>query len=480
MDSASLKFIGFGLLVAVISNFRPSAVWRSRVLLIANAVFIGLLVDIRNPVTLIPIAGFLLFGYLGLILIRRGVPKGTIISVLVILTIYAWLKKYTFLPESSFLHFAYFTLGLSYIFFRILHLFIETGSRTERSVITPGNYIAYTLNFTTYVSGPIQNYDDFARYQFALEPLSLDAGVIGLQIERIVRGFFKVNIAAMLFHAVQQDALNQLFEPFGLHVKLVAAFRLALVGPFFLYCNFSGYIDIVIALARLMRLRLPENFNRPFSASSFLDFWSRWHITLSLWLKTYVYNPLLMFLMRRISSPVFTPVLGVFCFFVTFFLVGIWHGRTSEFAVFGVLQGGGVAINKLWQISLTKTLGRKLYKQLAANPAYVAFARGLTFSWFAFTLFWFWADWKQINAILGSIGLIDWIAVWLAIWLSATIVLAAWEPIRSVLLTLSTGNGPIFTNKYARVFYGSLLALASLLITAILNQSTPDLVYKAF
>ena len=61
-----------------------------------------------------------------------------------------------------------------------------------------------------------------------------------------------------------------------------------------------------------MRVRLPENFDRPFSASSFIDFWNRWHITLSTWLKTYVYNPLLISLMRCFTSPTIEPVLGVF------------------------------------------------------------------------------------------------------------------------------------------------------------------------
>ena len=106
----------------------------------------------------------------------------------------------------------------------------------------------------------------------------------------------------MLFNMVRVDALAQMSQPLTPTLKLFAAFRLAIVYPLFLYANFSGYIDIVIALARLMRVRLPENFDRPFSASSFLDFWNRWHITLSKWLKTYVYNPLLVALMRRISS----------------------------------------------------------------------------------------------------------------------------------------------------------------------------------
>src|SRR5208283_1744431 len=142
----------------------------------------------------------------------------------------------------------------------------------------------------------------------------------------IVRGFFKVNVLAVLLHAIHESALTQIGQPVPLWLKLFAAFRLAAVYPFFLYANFSGYIDIVIALARLMRVRLPENFDRPFAASSVMEFWNRWHMTLSTWLKTYVYNPLLLILMRRFqASPGIHPVLGVVCFFVTFFLIGVWH-----------------------------------------------------------------------------------------------------------------------------------------------------------
>ena len=199
-------------------------------------------------------------------------------SILAVIFVYVWLKKYTFLPEGTFLHYPYFMLGLSYIFFRVLHLLIETGDGGEKRHVGLGAYLLYTLNFTTLVTGPIQRYDAFARDQFASEPIALGPRVIGLQLERIVRGFFKVNVLAMLFHMVQEDALAQMSQSLPLSLKLFSAFRLAVVYPFFLYANFSGYIDIVIALARLMRVRLPENFDRPFSASSFLDFWNRWHL----------------------------------------------------------------------------------------------------------------------------------------------------------------------------------------------------------
>jgi D-alanyl-lipoteichoic acid acyltransferase DltB (MBOAT superfamily) len=85
--------------------------------------------------------------------------------------------------------------------------------------------------------------------------------------------------------------------------RVLSTILVAASYPLYLYSNFSGYIDVVIGIARFLRMRLPENFNRPFSSDNFLNFWSRWHITLSEWLKTYVHNPLLLNLMRRYPAP---------------------------------------------------------------------------------------------------------------------------------------------------------------------------------
>jgi D-alanyl-lipoteichoic acid acyltransferase DltB (MBOAT superfamily) len=476
LDGASIQFLFFGLAAALLSNASRSRTWRSTILFLASVTFLGLLP--REVSAIVPLGGFLLLGYVGVLMV--GNPKLLAACLFTVVLAYAWLKKYTFFPEATFLHFSYLTIGLSYIFFRVMHLIIDTAESDEQRRIGPVAYLLYTLNFTTFVSGPIQRYEEFAHDQFAAEPLELDAGIVGLQLGRIVCGFFKVNVLAMLLHAAQENALAQLSQPLPLTVKMYCAFRLAVVYPFFLYANFSGYIDIVIAIARLMRVRLPENFNRPFSASSFLDFWNRWHITLSTWLKTYVYNPLAAALMRRISSRVLQPYLGVFCFFVTFFLIGIWHGRTSEFAVFGVLQGAGVALNKLWQLALTSLLSSKGYRSLAKNPVYIAFGRGLTFSWFAFTLFWFWAGWDQLHGIFTALDVVSWSAVWLATWVCATAVLAGWEWLRAALLSIRIGDGPALTSRYARVVYASALGLAGFVVSVLLNEAAPDIVYKAF
>src|ERR1700692_2238319 len=96
----------------------------------ASIVFLGLLA--QNPVVFLPLAGFLLLGYAGLVLIERGWSRSLVWSILAVIFAYVWLKKYTLLPEGIFIDHPYFTLGLSYIFFRVLHVLIETGDGNEK------------------------------------------------------------------------------------------------------------------------------------------------------------------------------------------------------------------------------------------------------------------------------------------------------------------------------------------------------------
>lgn len=478
LDGASAALILFGLIVAALINLRRTPAWRLAVLLVASIAFV-LLIEPR-PLALLPLAGFLAAGYGGIVAVRSGVRHGGMAAVIGIVALFAWLKQYSFLPAGSFLSFPYLALGLSYIFFRVLHLVIEAGREGPARRIGPIHYLAYTLNFTTLVSGPIQRYEQFGRQIDAAVPPALDPAIVGRQIERIILGFFKVNVLALLFSMVQVDALAELARSGTQPDRMAAGWRLIAAYPFFLYCNFSGYIDIVIGLARLMRLELPENFDRPFSATSFLDFWNRWHITLSTWLKTYVYNPLLITLMRRFPDPRLEQGFGIGCFFVTFFLIGVWHGRTSEYVFFGILQGGGVALNKLWQVWLAARLGKKRYRALAARPAYAAVARGLTFAWFATSLIWFWADWRQVESGLAALAAGRWMLVLLALWIVATGVLAAWEAARAALIGIVVGGAPLLAHRYVRTMACTLLAAIAFLMTAVLSQPAPGIVYRTF
>jgi D-alanyl-lipoteichoic acid acyltransferase DltB (MBOAT superfamily) len=165
MDTGSYQFALFGLGAALLSNCSRTRGWRVTVLSLASVVFLLLLA--HGPATLAPMFAFLLLGYAGLRLRRREGRGGIAWTVGFTVLVYMLLKQYSFLPAALFLRSPYFSLGLSYIFFRVLHLQIEAGEKEMRKPIGLGAYLLYMLNFTTLVSGPIQRYQDFARDQFA-------------------------------------------------------------------------------------------------------------------------------------------------------------------------------------------------------------------------------------------------------------------------------------------------------------------------
>jgi len=184
--------------------------------------------------------------------------------------------------------------------------------------------------------------------------------------------------------------------------------------------------------------------------------------------------------MRRYRQPGLEPFLGVFAFFVTFFLVGVWHGQTSEFIFFGVLTGGGVSGAKLYQVLMAKLLGRNRYRALSRNVAYNALARGLNFAWFAFTLLWFWSTWTQLGDILKRVGGGTATIALLLIFLGAAIMLEAWERVRALGLAWSWERQPILLSRYTRTAWSTTLAVISVAVLLLLNTPAPDIVYKGF
>lgn len=479
MNIASLEFIAFAVLAASLYNlFRPVS-WRQWILLVANLFVLSTFST--NLRALLPFLGFLLLGYAGIKAMETPVARKAFIPFLVIIVAaFVWLKKYTFLPPSSFLPFSYFTVGLSYILFRLLHVLIDARAEVLPARISLISYLNYTLNFMTLVSGPIQRYEDFAATQLAPARAPLTIFTVGEGVHRVVVGFFKVTVLSWLLLAFQKQALTALGGNPFLRSSVFTATLVAAAFPLYLYFNFSGYTDIVIGIGRFFRFSLPENFDRPFSSANFIDFWNRWHITLSSWLKTYVFNPLLLAEMRTISSESLELFLVVPALFVTFFLIGFWHGQTSEFLMFGFLQGFGVAATQLYQIVLRKFLGRQGYLVLSSNAVYTAFSRGLTFTWFTLTLFWFWSSWAEIGRIASVLRSSGVLLVLVAIFLAATLLLEVFEVIRVWVLNFCKDGQPILFSRYVLTVYDTGLTVISLAVVLVLNVPAPDLVYKAF
>jgi alginate O-acetyltransferase complex protein AlgI len=480
VDSASLQFLAFAFAAVLIFNLSRAVAWRQSVLLVASIGYLGFFS--RRPAEFVPLAGFLLFGFLSLRLMQAGATRLFVPVLIVGIVSFVWLKKYAFVPSSLFLRAPYLTLGLSYIFFRVLHLIIDARSphTTLHRNISLVSYLNYTLNFTTLVSGPIQRYNQFASMQLAPAPLPLNIFVAGEALERIIVGYFKVNVLSLFLLMIHTSALNSLAVVHTATGQIFTTFTILAVYPFYIYCNFSGYIDIVIGIARFLRIKLPENFNRPFSSQNCIIFWSRWHITLSSWLQFYVFLPLMRKSARRWPSRAIEPFLSVFALFVTFLLVGLWHGQTSEFVFFGALLGLGVSLTKLYQVLMNKWIGRERYRALGTSWLYSAAGRGLTFSWCALTMLWFWSNWVQLGFLARSLGSRAIALVWIAVFVGSSITLALWEVAREWLLSVQFESRPVLSSRYVRTAWSTVLVVISVATFILLNAPPPDIVYKTF
>jgi D-alanyl-lipoteichoic acid acyltransferase DltB (MBOAT superfamily) len=478
MDVSSLQFLGFALIVVVVYNLFRALAWRQAILLLANVAFLATIS--LNWKAYVPLAFFLVLGYASIRLMRSWKSNAAFLPLMVsVVLIFIYLKQYRFLPAASFLPFFYVTVGLSYIFFRVVHMIVDARDDALPDRVGVLSYFNYTLNFTTLIAGPIQLYPDFAASQLSpVRPaLTVEQGLEALQ--RIAIGFFKLRVVSMILLAVHGVAVRSLSGNQAVRTRVLTAAAVVVLYPLYLYFNFSGYVDLMIGVARFLRLELPENFNRPFSSISFLEFWNRWHMTLSSWMKTYVYAPFLKALMERFESPVVEPFLGVIAFFFTFFLVGAWHGQTSEFLFFGILLGFGISFNKLYQILLAKALGRKRFRALDSNVVYQALSRGLTFTYFAFTGIWFWAVWAQMHSLAGALGFKLEVAVWGLIWLGSAAVLAAWEAARSLVLSIKHDGAPIMLAWPVRTAWALYLIVLAALTLSFVNVPAPVL-YRIF
>ncbi len=170
----------------------------------------------------------------------------------------------------------------------------------------------------------------------------------------------------------------------------------------YLYLNFSGFCDMAIGAAGLIGIPVVENFNNPFAARNMREFWNRWHITLSQWMRDVVFAPLSKFLVRRFG-PAYANHAIALTIFVVFLLIGIWHGVGWNYAAFGVAQAIGVVTVHYYTLFLKKKLGRDGFKAYNENPWIKAVAITITFCYYAATLFLFantFAQMKEIFACL--------------------------------------------------------------------------------
>ena len=469
MSLTSLGFLGFAALSIILLRILPGGGWRQATLLGLDAAFLYSQTDALLP--LLPLIGFVLLGYVAVIAAeRRRARHGLGLLVLGMVAIFVWLKRYPLVSALPTFGFAFTVVGLSYMLFRILHIVIDVG---QGSLNRPRfvSYLNYVFNFLCLLSGPIARLEDFEP-QLRVRPPLPSWREIDAAAQRILRGYVMVAVLA----SIATNFVNLLKPEFSaalVHGEVAHGVRVyaLLTGTYLfnLYVNFSGYMEIVIGIGVLAGLTLPENFNFPFLSKNFLDLWSRWHITLSNWLKFYLFNAVLKSLGARFGTRSNMAYLGAIAFFVTFVVMGIWHGTTYIFFVYGLFLGAGVTVNRLWQIWAPQWLGKSGYKNLQQREWYFQLSRAATLSYLAVALTSFWITDQQAAALIRPDGLAIFLGGYVGLVAAGTMAGFAWDGVsaffRKRLLAPwapadgERGGGPE-VRRAGRVLLISLLAVA--------------------
>ena len=230
-------------------------------------------------------------------------------------------------------------LGFSYVAFRLLHMIFDRLAERLPSV-SLADYMNYVIFFPAITAGPIDRAERFVAGLNSPLPLDaegwLDAG------QRIFIGLFKKFVVA---DALAWIALNETFardaQSAGWLWTLLYAYSLRI------YFDFSGYTDIAIGLGRLLGIRLPENFDSPYFKPNLTQFWNSWHITLTQWFRSYFFNPLTR-AMRSSSTPISPWMMILFSQISTMLLIGLWHGVTVNFILWGIWHGCGLFTQNRW------------------------------------------------------------------------------------------------------------------------------------
>jgi len=225
-------------------------------------------------------------------------------------------------------------LGISYFTFKLIHYAVEVawGNVTDRSL---ARFLTYVFLVPTFTAGPIERFDHFLANRE--DTWRLDSTVEGLT--RIAWGLVKAFVVADLVRPASHDAIPStgellrrlpdvgLHELWGYHV----------LSFLYAYVDFSAYSDVAIGASRLYGFRIMENFHFPIAAPNIGEFWRRWHMTLAAWCRSYVYVPMIG-RTRNLYAAVYA----------TFVTMGVWHGASINWLLWGLYHATGVAFHLTW------------------------------------------------------------------------------------------------------------------------------------
>jgi alginate O-acetyltransferase complex protein AlgI len=241
-------------------------------------------------------------------------------------------------------------LGISFFTFTQIGYLLDcrNGTTNDRS---PLNYALFVTFFPHLIAGPIVHNRE-------IMPQFGDAATYRLSSQNIVVGM-TIFLLGLLKKCLLADPTSAVVGPGFAHpdaLTVFPAWHVALSYSLQLYFDFSGYSDMAIGLARMFNVRFPLNFNSPYRAQSVIEYWQRWHMTLTRYLNLCLYDPIALAIRRRRRARGFAATprgfaeLVLFPTFVTMIMAGIWHGSGLTFLIFGLLHAIYISVNHAWRM----------------------------------------------------------------------------------------------------------------------------------
>ncbi|QSQ22874.1 MBOAT family protein [Pyxidicoccus parkwayensis] len=231
-------------------------------------------------------------------------------------------------------------VGLSFYVFQAISYTVDVYRGKASPEHSFFEHLLYMLFFPRVVSGPIVRASELMAHFRDTPRLTPEEG--GHAMFRIAVGLVKKLVIADVLGSAIVDPVFGAPEKYASAECIVAA----VAYTFELYYDFSGYSDIAIGVAALFGFKFPENFNRPYLAKNIGEFWNRWHLSLSTWLRDYLYRPLGG---NRVSKP-----RVLFNLMTVMVLGGLWHGADWRFAIWGAVHGVALCLSRCWEWAVGK------------------------------------------------------------------------------------------------------------------------------
>jgi len=258
-------------------------------------------------------------------------------------------------------------VGISFFTFQTISYTVDVYRDKVKPVSSLIDFGFYVSFFPQLVAGPIVRAATFIPQLY--QDFKLTTQQMGHSIFLILSGLVKKIVISNYI------ALNFVDRVFDSPASFTGFENLSAVYGYSIqiYCDFSGYTDIAIGVALLFGFKLPINFNSPYKAINLTDFWRRWHISLSSWLRDYLYIPLGGSKKGNLRANI--------NILVTMILGGLWHGANLRFILWGFIHGAGLVIQKLWN---------RAFPRKKENPGWLKYFYGfLTFQFVSFTWIFF-------------------------------------------------------------------------------------------